>query len=347
MARLKSQAKAGFYPTPDTICDLLQTKINYEDEARLLDPCCGKGKTLSRLAKSKSKITTYGIELNHQRANTARSRLTKVLWGDALTEVRLSPVAFGLLYLNPPYDIAGGQYLGGKSQRMETLFLRRYLGTLQLNGCLVFVIPYYILQYCAKTLSRYFSLQVFAFPEDSFQRFKQCVVIGRKKMLVPKEQAETTAFMLQDLAKMEPEDFLEAVSSLEDMTPVTVPAPLKVLETFKAKKTDPLEAIPRIHKAGILQNILEELAPNKNNGIRPLTPLENGHMALMLAGGYMNGAIEKDGRQLVIKGVVHKSEKVINVRENDSGKGSITTKDQYIPTVKVIDMQSAELITVQ
>ncbi len=347
MARLESQAKAGFYPTPDTICDLLQTKINYEDETRLLDPCCGKGKTLSRLAKSEFELTTYGIELDHRRANKARSRLTKVLWGDALTEVRLSPAAFGLLYLNPPYDIAGGQYLGGKSQRMETLFLRRYLGALQLNGYLVLVIPYYILQYCAKTLSRYFTLQVLAFPEDSFQRFKQCVVIGRKKMLVLKDQAETTEFMLQDLAKMEPKDFLDGVSSLEDMTPVTVPAPLKVLETFKAKKTDPLEAIPRIRKAGILQNILEELAPNKNNKIRPLTPLENGHMALMLAGGYMNGAIEKDGRQLVIKGVVHKSEKVINVREDDSGKGSITTKDQYIPTVKVIDMQTAELITVQ
>jgi len=346
MARLESQAKAGFYPTPDTICDLLQTKINYEDEARLLDPCCGKGKTLSRLVQSKSEVTTYGIELDHQRANKARSRLTKVLWGDALTEVRLSPTAFGLLYLNPPYDIAGGQNLGGKSQRMETLFLRRYLGTLQLKGYLILVIPYYILQYCAKTLSRYFKLEVFAFPEDSFQRFKQCVVIGRKKMLVPREQAETTEFMLQDLAKMEPEEFLDAVYSLEDMVSVTVPSPLKVLETFKAKKTDPLEAIPRIRKAGILKNILDELAPNKNNKIRPLTPLENGHMALMLAGGYMNGAIEKDGRQLVIKGVVHKSEEVINVRQTESG-GTITTKDKYNPTVKVIDMQTAELITVQ
>ncbi len=165
-------------------------------------------------------------------------------------------------------------------------------------------------------------------------------------MLVPKEQAKDMEFLLRDLAKMEPEEFLDAVYSLEDMASVTVPAPTKVLETFKAKKTDPLEAIPRMRKAGILQNILDELAPKQNNVIRPLTPLENGHMALMLAGGYMNGAIEKDGRQLVIKGVVHKSEEVINVRETESG-GTITTKDKYNPTVKVIDMQSAELITVQ
>jgi hypothetical protein len=60
----------------------------------------------------------------------------------------------------------------------------------------------------------------------------------------------------------------------------------------------------------------------------------------------MNGSIEKNGRQLVIKGVVAKSEEVIGVRENESG-GTITTRDKYNPTVKVIDMQTAELITVQ
>ncbi|HHL33445.1 MAG TPA: SAM-dependent DNA methyltransferase [Desulfobulbaceae bacterium] len=49
MARLGSQAKAGFYPTPDAVCELLKAKINFMDGARLLDPCCGKGKTLSRL----------------------------------------------------------------------------------------------------------------------------------------------------------------------------------------------------------------------------------------------------------------------------------------------------------
>jgi hypothetical protein len=67
----------------------------------------------------------------------------------------------------------------------------------------------------------------------------------------------------------------------------------------------------------------------------------------MLAGGYMNGAIEKDGKELVIKGIIHKTEKVVQTNENGNGGGSITTKDQYIPTVKIINMQTAELITVQ
>ena len=104
MARLGSQAKAGYYPTPETVCELLKAKIDFEEGARLLDPCCGKGNTLSRLADGMPNITTYGMELDHERAQKARSRLTKVLWGDALTEMQVSPHGFGLLYLNPPYD---------------------------------------------------------------------------------------------------------------------------------------------------------------------------------------------------------------------------------------------------
>ena len=332
MARLGSQAKAGFYPTPDTVCELLKTKIKFEDDARLLDPCCGKGKTLSRLAQEANSVTTYGIELDHQRAHKARSRLTKVLWGDALTELRISAASFGLLYLNPPYDVIATTNQDGKSQRMELLFLRRYLGTLQQGGYLILVIPYYVLQHCAKTLSRYFKIQVLAFPDDEFQVFKQCIVFGRKKLLVPKEQAMQTQTYLEELAKMEPDVFKDEVAALESVAPIsiTVPASPKPLVIFRANKTDPLEAI----------------SPRKNTEIRPLTPLENGHMALMLAGGYMNGSIEKNGRQLVIKGVVAKSEEVIGVRENESG-GTITTRDKYNPTVKVIDMQTAELITVQ
>jgi len=345
MARLGSQAKAGFYPTPDTVCELLKEKINFEDGARLLDPCCGKGKTLSRLANGVPNIITYGIELDHQRAHEARSRLDKVLWGDSLSEVMVSPGSFGLLYLNPPYDIATNP--DGKSQRLETLFLRRYLGTLQQNGYLVLVIPYYILKHCAKPLARYFKVQVLGFPEDEFQAFRQCIVLGRKKLLAPKEEAGQTQAHLEELADMEPDEFMDAVFSLEDMAPIIVPVMSKPLTTFRARNIDPLEAVPLVRKAGILKNVLTELTPKKNNVIRPLTSVKKGQLALMMAGGYMNGDIEKNGRQLVIKGMVNKSEEVINVRENDSGKGSITTRDQYIPTVKIIDMQTAELITVQ
>ncbi len=343
MARLASKAKAGFYPTPDSVIDLLTTKFEIEEGARLLDPCCGKGITLSQIGAG---AVTYGIELDHGRAQEARTRLHKVIWGDALTEVRISPESFNLLYLNPPYDTALAA--DGKEKRMEEQFLRKYMGTLVQDGYLLFVIPYYVLRYCAKPLSRYFrDVQVYSFSETDFGTFKQCVVIGRKRKLIPKQDAQDTQKHLEKHATLLPELFLAAAPPLEDMLEMSIPAAQGPLRTFQGTKVDPLEAIPLIKKAGIMSGVLGELTPRKNNHIRPLNPLENGHLALMLAGGYMNGAVQKDGRELVIKGVVDKSEEVIKSSGDGSGKGTITTRDQYKPTVKVIDLTAAELFTIQ
>jgi|GEM_PF-4736576 len=88
MARIESQAKAGFYPTPDSVCDLLQTKITFEDGARIFDPCCGAGLTLSRLATNTT--TTYGIELNHERSSEARSRLRGVKFDEVGRRKRIT-----------------------------------------------------------------------------------------------------------------------------------------------------------------------------------------------------------------------------------------------------------------
>jgi len=127
MARLASQAKAGFYPTPDSVCELIKSKLSFEKDARALDPCCGKGRSLSRLASPHT--ITYGVELDHQRATEAKTRLFKAVWGDALTEARISSQAFGLLYLNPPYDTAINA-IHTDDKRLEHQFLRSYSRTL-------------------------------------------------------------------------------------------------------------------------------------------------------------------------------------------------------------------------
>jgi SAM-dependent methyltransferase len=344
MARLASQAKAGFYPTPDSVCALLKEKLEFEPGARLLDPCCGYGNTLFRLAGSDT--ITYGIELDHHRATQAKTRLFQAVWGDSLTEARVSSQAFGLLYLNPPYDNNLHAEDDKHNRRLELQFLKAYQRTLQMGGILIFVIPYYVLRHCAETLARNFKVMVAQIPEEDFPTFKQCVVFGRKKYVSEKDAKETQAH-LEALAALTPEQFLEQSWTMDMvLAPLIIPAATKPV-SFRIDRLDPLEAIPVISKAGILTDALKSLVPAKNNQIRPLTSLENGHLALMLAGGYMNGAIKKDGREIVIKGVVRKTEKVIQTHENGSGGGTITTKDQYIPTVKVIDMQTAELITVQ
>jgi len=346
MARLGSQAKAGFYPTPDSVCCQLQQLLDIDTDARLLDPCCGEGKTLFALAAGRG--TTYGIELDHQRATEARSRISRQLWGDALVETRISSASFGLLYLNPPYDFAMSP--GSKAERLESLFLKRYQETLHKDGWLVFVIPYTVLKPCSATLARHFEmLQVFAFPKDEFQVFKQCVVLGRKRPMVHKDEAVKAEHSLAWLADREADEFLKIAPQLSACSTVmTIPAPKSSCFTFRSTRIDPLEVIPLVRKSGLLDDLLaNDLLPGQCNSIRPLAPLKNGHLALMLAGGYMNGEIEMDGRRLVIKGVVRKTEKVQSVNENSDGKTTVTTRDQYLPTVKAIDMARAEMLTIQ
>lgn len=347
MARLGSQAKAGFYPTPDKVCGQLKQLCDIEEGARLLDPCCGEGKTLAALAEG-TDATTYGVELDHQRANEARTRIANLLWGDALVEMRISSASFGMLFLNPPYDYA--MALDSKAERQEARFLKRYQETLQKDGWLVLAIPYTILKFCAVTLARHFEmLQVFAFPAEEFQVFKQCVVLGRKRSLLPKGQAAETERSLAWLADREPEEFLKITPQLSACsTPILIPASKKTMFTFKSMRIDPLEVIPLVRKSGLLETLLcKDLVPGRCNSIRPLAPLKNGHLALMLAGGYMNGEIEMDGRRLVIKGVVRKTEKVQSVSANAAGETTVTTRDQYLPTVKAIDMAEARMLAIQ
>jgi len=345
MARLGSQAKAGYYPTPEKVSGQLKELLDIEEGARILDPCCGEGHALAALAEGSGAIT-YGIELDHDRATEARKSIHHLLWGDALVEMRISPAAFGLVFLNPPYDYCLEPE--AKAQRLEALFLRRFQEVLYKDGWLALIVPYTVLAHCAPVLARHFAgLQVYAFPEEEFYTFRQCLVLGQKRPLAAKAQAAAAEEDLRRLAGMLPEVFLATAPQLASCTErLVIPAPKQPC-TFKCSRIDPREVVPLVRKSGLLEDLLtHDLAPGQCHSIRPLAPLKNGHLALMLAGGYMNGEIEMDGRRLVIKGVVHKAEKVHSVAENNSGDTTVITRDQYQPTVKAIDMGKAEMLTI-
>ena len=145
--RLAAQFKGGFYPTPPRVVEMVATLMQArtvtrgETTLRILDPCCGAGEALADLAArierpDGASVETFGVELHAERAKEAERRLDHAL-GTDLFQTAIANGAFGLLYLNPPYD----QDAGDDEQRTEMRFLRhctRYLGEL---GLLVFVVP--------------------------------------------------------------------------------------------------------------------------------------------------------------------------------------------------------------
>ena len=48
MARLESQSKLLYYPTPNTIAATLATWFTSPHRTRIADPCCGTGEALAR-----------------------------------------------------------------------------------------------------------------------------------------------------------------------------------------------------------------------------------------------------------------------------------------------------------
>ena len=89
--RLEAQAKAGFYPTPPKVVDIIKTWIGEKTPGprRLLDPCCGTGEPAAQIATAAG-CDAYGVEINTDRAKAAKNLLSKVVAGN-LFSVRARP----------------------------------------------------------------------------------------------------------------------------------------------------------------------------------------------------------------------------------------------------------------
>src|SRR5215831_11805768 len=175
--RLEAQAKAGFYPTPAKVVDIIKTWIGEKTPGprRLLDPCCGTGDPAAEIATAAG-CDAYGVEINMDRAKTAKNLLGKVVAGNLFTvTARLG--AFSILYLNPPYDF------DAEDGRTELSFLKHILPYLAPSGLLLFLVPQKrITTRIARVLSAYFEgLKVRRFPADELHAFGQIVIAGVKK----------------------------------------------------------------------------------------------------------------------------------------------------------------------
>ena len=100
MARLESQAKLGFYPTPDHLLPVIASYISPATvSANFLDPCCGEGEALNLIGLMLAG-KTYGIELDKERGIQAKKVVSTVVISDAM-RTRVSDNSFSLLFLNP------------------------------------------------------------------------------------------------------------------------------------------------------------------------------------------------------------------------------------------------------
>jgi hypothetical protein len=289
---------------------------------RLIDPCCGPGDPLAAISRHLEGLA-YGIELDQLRAAAAEKQLAEVLQTDAL-RARISPGAFSLLFLNPPYDSDG-------LRRLEHRFLVQATPWLAPKGLLIYIIPQN--QYRPATLryiaSWFEEIRLYRFPGESFRRFKQAVLFGVKR-----KRAVQDFPQLKDLgARIE--NTLPDLPETSEFSYSIPPGPKEIL--FRQAEVTPEEAIPEISTYGAWChpelpegiNFQSELAD-----VRPLLPLRQGHIAQLVAAGFVNNRIlEKEGERFLIKG---RTIKELRIVDSDSPETMIQ-RDVILTTITAID----------
>ncbi|MYE61459.1 MAG: class I SAM-dependent methyltransferase [Candidatus Dadabacteria bacterium] len=337
--RLAAQYKGGYYPTPPRVVEMIaslaqaRTVMRGEHTLRILDPCCGGGDALAQLAACIERpdgalVETYGVELHAERAKEAEQRLDHAL-GTDLFQTAIANGAFGLLYLNPPYDSDAGD-----DRRTEQSFLRQTTRYLAVGGLLVFVVPLRRLAESERYLaSHYARLRVWNFPEPEREAFGQVVVTGTRKADVQYDQYVAVALR-------------EAIEGdLEDLRqhryPVyNAPATADGEVLFATRTVDPVAAAEESRRSGlwVSTTVTDALWPSEDARTRPLMPLRRGHLAMLVAAGFLdNLQLEADGARILVKGQTLKEMVLVETTPEKE-----THRERLRTTVVALDLDSGE-----
>ena len=312
MARLESQAKAGYYPTPPGALAEIVRRLGpghpaTPGELRLLDPCCGEGTALLTIAKalhapSRSPARTYGVELHQGRSQAAAEKLDQVLNAD-LFHTSISNNAFSLLYLNPPYDNEENPQTG-ESTRSELSFLQRCTNYLvPARGILALVIKGEILKgRTARFLAAHYrNFHCIKFPEPEYQEFRQITLFAVRKP-APWDEPATEAI----LNRWAENPSTHTTEHWREIPPRV--APREVI--FTPMWLNPWQAANEAAQSGLWNSpsVKQALRPEAPKRTQPLTTLKRGHIALLTASGFLDNMVleHEDGERILVKGNIEK-----------------------------------------
>lgn len=335
----------GYFPTDDaTVAGIVQRLDVLGDSVRIFDPCCGEGTALNTIAdhlmECGANCTSFGIELDANRAKLAQDQLDSVIKAD-IEDCILQARTVGLLFLNPPYGLPNkDQFSNQRTQRLEEMFFSRTAGVLQEKGILVLIVPAQSLseKFTKEIATHFTEIRIFKAAVDTY---KQYVIMGIRskrnngKKLIEEQQQRLLAY--------------EAAPSLNDAIDFWYEVPqMEPQKTFRPichriTEEQLREELMVLHKQTLWTHFQQFFGTQSiSQKRRPLCALGKWHSALALAAGQVNGIVSaSDGRKLLIKGSTHKI-KVNTVSEELDNKGSIvvttTSTDKFVPIIRAINL---------
>ena len=342
--RLAGQAKGGYYPTPPRVTEYIGTVMrpdNRDHDAtqviRIFDPCCGPGEALADLAesirqKTRNPVHTYGVELHHERSLEAAGQLDFTLSSD-IFNTSITNNTFGAMFLNPPYD----QDAGPEDRRTEHTFLVHCTKYLAPYGTLIYIVPKNRLHHSARFLSsQYNNINVFDFPHPEVEVFSQCVLTARRTSS-PYPNPHTEKW-LHELADRPPNH--HPLEPQRESAYIILPDTDEPI-TFMTRMGNPITAATEARTHGLWAHArtADLLWPKETLKTRPLMPLRKGHMAVLMAAGFLNNlAIESEGDTILVKGTTTKEEYVA-----DEDEDSTTYRQRITATITTLNMNTGEV----
>lgn len=329
MSNIGNKIRAGFFATPTLQGDYIKQLLSFSGDCSIFDPTCGEGAILAQLAQVQDhQITTYGVELDKRRASKATEVLDHCIQAPIESMV-ISNDVFGMLYLNPPYDMTIKGEEDAKSDRKEYLELVRNTRYLVPGGILVYVIPSYRFadEKIARFLSSYFEkMGILRFSDEEYDDFKQCIFIGHKKH---DKFKEFNAQLFEFLTSMDSEKFV-----MSKVTPINqfvgrhqwiIPRSPNQIKTFYTTLQHKSDFVDAIRNSKGFQGFKAQSKPRPLViGGNPIIPPAIGNLALMLSSGACNGLIGQGEHLHAVQGLEIVS-KIRTEEKQTHDNGSVTT----------------------
>ena len=367
--RIQGWSKLGYYPTPNRVTDLIAANfptvpsswnpVQKHPEIRLMDPCCGDGNAAARFMRHITKsptfimnanrdnlaASTYGIELDRNRAASARRKMHQV-WCADIDNVRISEKAYNILWLNPPYDWSDDVDNDG-SHRLESRFLKQATPGLTPEGYLIYIIPQHVLAWDAAYLVRhYHDIKVARFPDPEYDEYRQVVVIAQRnhtgaRRVQPSDYAEIAglATIGTELEPLLDSDSVDVICTPTSRGSLTTNKPVRVMQYNPNDVVEHMDATGAWNMRDVQDILSTEISPVR---LRPIEPLLDGHAAMVAANSMMDNILIEDPDQnlpsIVIRGFFRKIR-----RETFRSESTIKQTDFFESNIRALDVATGSI----
>ncbi|MCK6563621.1 MAG: SAM-dependent methyltransferase [Dehalococcoidia bacterium] len=189
--------------------------------------------------------------------------------------------------------------------------------------------------------SRYEGLRCYRFQDPEYDAFRQCVVLGRRRatqVIANEAQAQVEEWATSSLPELPSPGSTSPVYEL----PALPAGPVVFASQFFEPETAAAEARLR----GLWSNatLVERFWPAGERPVRPLMPLRRGHLAVLIAAGFLDNVLIEDGsRRVLVKGRITKVSRPV-----ESADPNVEVEREFLRTsVVMLDLETGEFEDIQ